>query len=83
MTGKRSLGDGTHRENMVSHMNERKGKRTTKLRSACFFMTVSKCGNSKTGQESYFHRLMAFRKFKHALSFTWSLFSFKKSMWIN
>jgi hypothetical protein len=37
MTGKRSLGGGTHRENMVSHMNERKGKRTT-----TFFQGVTK-----------------------------------------
>ncbi len=55
MTGKRSLGGGTHRENMVSHMNERKGKRTTKLMSVFFFfkdclkLWISTC---KTGWES-------------------------------
>jgi hypothetical protein len=52
MTGKPSLGGGTHRENMVFHMNERKGKRTTKLMSAFLKKTVSKCGYSKTGRES-------------------------------
>jgi hypothetical protein len=65
MTGKPSLGGGTHRENMVSLMNERKGKRTTKLMSV---LNKRRSQNVDTVElAEYLHRLLAFRKCKHAL----------------